>query len=249
MENQILSFSRFGAYLMKYFSEYRALRLQFVVLTAVFTAMMWLMKGAFGFFTIATVMFIFSVITASRMSALFCTRVHKIKFLLAPASHLEKVLAMAVHLYVYIPLMFAVSIFVAQYAAMLLTALFSLSWPHFEWPYAGIDFNASLVGIYVIQYVGACAFYMMGATLFTRHTFLKTTALALGLGFLFTILMSVGIGLHFVSLLSIDQLGAAEALGSKGSLFIILFSLLISLLYWGVTYFRITEMEVNEIRK
>jgi hypothetical protein len=97
--------------------------------------------------------------------------------------------------------------------------------------------------------VGACAFYMMGATLFTRHTFLKTTALALGLGFLFTILMSVGIGLHFVSLISIDQLGAAEALGSKGSIFIILFSLLISLLYWGVTYFRITEMEVNEIRK
>jgi hypothetical protein len=138
---------------------------------------------------------------------------------------------------------------VAQYAAMLLTALFSLSWPHFEWPYAGIDFNGSLVGIYVIQYVGACAFYMMGATLFTRHTFLKTTALALGLGFLFTILMSVGIGLHFVSLVSIDQLGAAEALGSKGSLFIIIFSLLISLLYWGVTYFRITEMEVNEIRK
>lgn len=250
MENQIFSLKRFGSYIGKYFSEYRSLQLQFFVLTGIFTAIMCLTGGVISFYGVITpAMFIFALVSASRMSCMFSLRANKIKFLLTPVSTLEKLLAMVFHLYVVVPLMFVVSLFVAQYAAMFITALFTLSWPHFQWPYAGIEVDASYLGLYALSYMGSSAFYLMGATIFTRHTFLKTTALALVLSFVFGGLMSVAIGMHAFSVGAFTDFENFNTVNDAGGNFVIVMSVIVTILYLGVAYLRISEMEVNETKK
>ncbi|MBO7317200.1 MAG: hypothetical protein J6U43_00565 [Bacteroidales bacterium] len=250
MENQIFSLKRFGLYFGKYLSEYRSLQLQFLILAGTFTAIMCLTGGELSFYgAITPAMFIFAIVSASRMSSMFTPRVNKIRFLLTPVSQLEKLLAMVLHLYIIIPLMFVVLIFVAQYCAMFITALFTLSWPHFQWPYAGIDFDASYLGLYALSYVGGTAFYLMGATLFTRHTFLKTTGLALVLGFVFSALMSVAIGMHAFSVGAFTDFENFNTVNDLGGNFLIVMSVIVTILYLGVAYLRISEMEVNETKK
>ena len=250
MENQIFSLNRFGAYLIKYFSEYRSLRLQLLILTGVFTALMCITGGSLSFYgVIAPAMFIFAIVAATHLGAMFNPRANKIKFLLTPVSQLEKLLAIVVHLYIVVPVMFAVSIFVAQYAAMLLVALFSLSLPHFEWPYADIDFETSALGLYVLSYVSSVAFYLMGTTIFTRHTFLKTTGLLLLLNFIFGALMSVAIGMHAFSVGAFTQFENFELVDEVGGNFLVVMSVVVTLLYLGIAYMRIAEMEVNETKK
>ena len=250
MENQIFSFSRFASYLVKFFSEYRSLRLQFLILTGIFTAFMCITGGGLSFYgTITPAMFIFAIVTATHMGAMFNPRANKIKFLLTPVSQLEKLLAMVVHLYIVVPVMFAVSIFVAQYAAMLLVALFSLSLPHFSWPYAGIDVDTSFLGLYVMSYMSGVAFYLMGATLFARHIFLKTTGLMLLLNFVFGALMSVAIGMHAFSVGAFTQFDNFELVDNVGGNFLVVMSVIVTLLYLGIAYMRIAEMEVNETKK
>lgn len=250
MENQIFSFSRFGAYLVKFFSEYRSLRLQFLILTGIFTAFMCITGGSLSFYgTITPAMFIFAIVTATHMGVMFNPRANKIKFLLTPVSQFEKLLAMVVHLYIVVPVMFAVSIFVAQYAAMLLVALFSLSLPQFHWPYAGIDVDTSVLGLYVISYTSGVAFYLMGTTIFTRHVFLKTTGLMLLLSFVFGALMSVAIGMHAFSVGAFAQFEDFEIVNNIGGNFLIVMSVIVTLLYLGIAYMRIAEMEVNETKK
>lgn len=249
MENQIFSFSRFGAYLMKYFSEYRALRLQFIILTATLAVLMSMTGSTLGFFSLSGIMYIFAIITASKMSILFSTRVNKIKFLMTPVSQFEKLLAMVFHLYIYIPVMFAVSILIAQYCATLLTALMTFSMPEFAMPYDGIGFEWNMVGAYFLSYCGASAFYLMGATLFTRHTFLKTTGLSLVLGFILVILVSVGMSMHIFSRVALNEFNDVENILTNTTPLMVIFSVVITLLYLGVAYLRITEMEANETRK
>ena len=89
MENQIFSLNRFGAYLIKYFSEYRSLRLQLLILTGVFTALMCITGGSLSFYgVIAPAMFIFAIVAATHLGAMFNPRANKIKFLLTPVSQL-----------------------------------------------------------------------------------------------------------------------------------------------------------------
>ena len=250
MENQIFSLNRFGSYLMKYLSEYRNFRLQLMILTAIFTACMCISGGVLSFYGVITpAMFIFAIVTATNMGSMFNLRANKIKFLLAPASQFEKLLAMAVHLYICVPLMFAVSIFLAQYCAMLVNALFSLSVPVFKLPYAGIDINTSALGIYAMSYITSVAFYLMGATVFTRHTFLKTTGLGLLIGFVFSGLMSLVIGMHAFSVGAFTDYSNFEMVNDAGESFLIVMSVLVTLLYLGIAYMRISEMEVNETKK
>lgn len=249
MENQIFSFNRFGSYLKKYFAEYRALRLQFIIITALFTAIMSMGGGETSLYFITTVMFIFAIVSATQMTALFTPRANKIKFLLAPASQFEKLMAMVVHLFLYIPLMFVVSVFIAQYCSMLVIALFSLSWPQFDVPFAVVNGSAGALGIYALSYITAVSFYLMGATIFTRHTFLKTTGLALILGFVFSALMSVAIGMHAFSVGAFTDYDNFEMVNNAGGNFIIVMSVVVTILYLGIAYMRISEMEVNETKK
>ncbi len=249
MENQLFSVSRFGNYLMKYFAEFRSLRLQFIILTACFTVIMSLSGGSVNFFSLSAAMFIFAIVSASSLTAFFTPRISKIKFLLVPASQFEKFLTMLVHLYLYIPVMFAVMLFVAQYCAMLVTALFTLSAPQLAMPYAGVSIDTDLLGMYILSYVECVAFYLMGATIFTRHSFLKTTGLSLVLGFVVMLLMLVGVTFHALSSGAYSQLDAFNDVDSAAGTFIIVFSVLASLLYLAIAYMRITEMEVNETKK
>lgn len=250
MDNQIFSLNRFGSYLLKYFSEYRSLRLQLLILTGVFTTLMCITGGSLSFYGVITpAMFIFAIVTATHMGSMFNPRANKIKFLLTPVSKLEKLLAMVVHLYILVPVMFAVSIFVAQYMAMLLVALFSLSLPHFEWPYAGIVVDTTALGLYVMSYVSGVAFYLMGTTIFTRHTFLKTTGLLLLLNFVFGALMSVAIGMHAFSVGAFTNFENFELVDEVGGNFLVVMTVVVTLLYLGIAYMRIAEMEVNETKK
>lgn len=249
MENQLFSVSRFGNYLMKYFAEFRSLRLQFIILTACFTVIMSLSGGSVNFFSLSVAMFIFAIVSASSLTAFFTPRINKIKFLLVPASQFEKFLTMLVHLYLYIPVMFAVMLFVAQYCATLVTALFTLSIPQFTLPYAGVSIDTDLLGMYSLSYVGGVAFYLMGATIFTRHSFLKTTGLSLVLGFVVMLLMLVGVTFHALSSGAYSQLDAFNDVDSAAGTFIIVFSVLVSLMYLIIAYMRIAEMEVNETKK
>lgn len=250
MENQLFSLPRFGNYLKKYFIENnRSLRLQFIILTAIFTFIMSLSGGEVDFFSLTAAMYIFAIVTASTLSSCFVPRANKIRFLLVPASQFEKLLAMIVHLYIYIPLMFAVMLFVAQYCAVLVSALFTLSMPEFALPYAGISIDTDMLGLYLLSYVEAVAFYLMGATIFSRHTFLKTTGLWLALGFVMMLLMSIGIAVHAVSVAAFNQIENFENVNSVAVNFLLVLSIVITLLYWAISYLRITEMEVNETKK
>lgn len=51
MENQIFSLGRFTAYLKKYLSENRSIRLQFIILTGVFSALLAISGGSMNFLT------------------------------------------------------------------------------------------------------------------------------------------------------------------------------------------------------
>ena len=62
MENQIFSLGRFTAYLKKYLSENRSIRLQFIILTGVFSALLAISGGSMNFFNLTAAMFIFAII-------------------------------------------------------------------------------------------------------------------------------------------------------------------------------------------
>ena len=249
MENQVFSISRFGAYLNKYFSEYRGLRLQFAILTGVFAALQFIFGSKPDFFNASAALFLFAIISASSLNYFFTPRARKIKFLLTPASQFEKFLAMVVHLYIYIPIMFAVALFVAQYCATLVTALFTLSMPQFEAPFAGIDVDGSVVLLYILSYLPAVAFYLMGATIFTKNSFLKTTGLYIVVSFAFMLLMTIAVGAHAIGVNAFSEWENFDTVNRAGANFMIVMTVVVTLLFFGVSYMRISEMEVNETKK
>ena len=249
MENQIFSLPRFGAYLKKYFAEFRNLALQFVIITGLLTFFMFISGGELSFFTSTVVLFVYAVSTASRMSALFVRRTSKIDFLLVPASQFEKLLAIVVHLYIYLPLMFIVSSLVAQYCTSLLTAMFALSLPHFELPFAAVEIESDLLLPFFMSYINVVAFYLMGATIFTKHSFLKTTGMGLAVGLLFSIVSSVGVAMHLFSVSMMQDFENFDLVMDKGTIFLIVANVVVTLLFLGITYLRITEMEANETKK
>lgn len=250
MENQIFSLNRFNNYLKKYFSENRSIRLQFIILTGVFAALMCITDGSMGFFNLSAAMFIFAIILASGFSAYFNNRANKIKFMLTPVSQLEKFLAMVLHLYIAVPIMFAVVLFVAQYVSILVTALFTLSMPRFTMPYAEVEISKDLLLPYFISYFSAVAFYLMGAMIFTHHSFLKTTGLALVLGFVISILVSISGALHLFSLAAMEnlyQLQSADFNAYLNAGYVV--SVIIIILFLYIAYMRMCEMETNETKK
>ena len=250
MENQIFSFGRFTAYLKKYFSENRSIRLQLIILAGVFGALMSISGGSINFFNLSAAMFIFAIVLASSFSAFFNTKANKIKFMLTPVSQLEKFMAMVVHLYVVVPIMFAVVLFIAQYVAILVTALFTLSMPQFTMPYAGVEINKELLCPYLISYFSATAFYLMGAMIFTRHAFLKTTGLSMLLGFIISMLVAITGTLQLVNLAAMERLqqlpdtdfGVYQNVGY-------VISVIMIMLFLFIGYMRMCEMETNETKK
>lgn len=249
MENQIFSFGRFTAYLKKFLSEYRSLRLQFVILTGVFAAIMSISGGAVSFFMLTACLFIFAIVAASSFSAYFSTRVNKIKFLLTPASQFEKLAAMVLHLYIGIPVMFAVSLLIAQYVSILVVSLFTLSAPHFTVPYAGIGWDADFAVPFIISYITSVAMYLMGATIFTRHSFLKTTGLSMLVGFVTSILLAIATMLQFVNLAVVEQIEPYHVAETPFYTVLWVLSVVMTILYLVIAYMRIGEMEANETKK
>lgn len=250
MENQIFSLNRFNTYLKKYFSENRSIRIQFIILAGAFAAIMSMSGGEINFFSLTAAMFIFGIVLASTFSSYFNTRVNKIQFILTPVSQFEKFLAMVLHLYVAVPVMFAVVLLVAQYVAILVVALFTLSFPQFTWPYAGIEIDSSLLMPYISSYCSAVAFYLLGATLFTRNTFLKTTGLSLLLSFVVSILIGISGALHFISLAAmtnLQHLQNADFQLYQNAGYVV--SAIITLLFLYIAYMRMCEMETNETKK
>lgn len=250
MENQIFSLNRFNTYLKKYLSENRSIRIQFIILAGVFAAIMSMSGGEINFFSLTAAMFIFGIVLASTFSSYFNTRVNKIQFMLTPASQFEKFLAMVLHLYVAVPVMFAVVLLIAQYAAILVVALFTLSLPQFTLPYAGIEIDSSLLMPYISSYCSAVAFYLLGATLFTRNTFLKTTGLSLLLSFVVSILIGISGALHFISLAAmtnLQHLQNADFQLYQNAGYVV--SAIITLLFLYIAYMRMCEMETNETKK
>lgn len=250
MENQIFSLNRFNTYLKKYLSENRSIRIQFIILAGVFAAIMSMSGGEINFFSLTAAMFIFGIVLASTFSSYFNTRVNKIQFMLTPASQFEKFLAMVLHLYVAVPVMFAVVLLIAQYAAILVVALFTLSLPQFTLPYAGIEIDSSLLMPYISSYCSAVAFYLLGATLFTRNTFLKTTGLSLLLSFVVSVLIGISGALHFISLAAmtnLQHLQNADFQLYQNAGYVV--SAIITLLFLYIAYMRMCEMETNETKK
>lgn len=251
MESQIFSLNRFNNYLKKYFSENRSsLRMQSVILAGVYAAIMSMSGGEINFFSLTAAMFIFGIVLASTFSTYFSTRVNKIGFLLTPVSQFEKFLAMVLHLYVAVPVMFAVVLLIAQYAAILVVALFTLSLPQFTLPYAGIGMESELLLPYFSSYFSAVAFYLLGATLFTRNTFLKTTGLSLLLGFVVSVLIGISGALHFISLAAMTNLQHLQ--NTEFQLYQnvgYVVSAVITLLFLYIAYMRMCEMETNETKK
>lgn len=250
MENQIFSLGRFTAYLKKYLSENRSIRLQFIILTGVFSALLAISGGSMNFFNLSAAMFIFAIVLASSFSAYFSTRANKIKFMLTPVSQLEKFLAMVLHLYVVVPVMFIVVLFIAQYVAILITALFTLSMPRFTMPFAGIEINKDLLLPYFISYFSASAFYLMGATLFTRHSFLKTTGLSIALGFITSMVVAISGTMQIINIAAMENLAQLNDFGLSHYLTVAnVVSVIMILLFLFIGYMRVSEMETNETRK
>lgn len=246
MMYEIFNVERFKNYAVKFYAEFRSLRLQWIIMTGFWAAVMCISRGEVDFFTLTLFLFVFSIVSASRMSAFFTTRANKIRFLLTPASHFEKLLVMVLHHFLVIPVMYAVSLFIAQYCATLITALLTLSVPHFTLPYAGIDIDTDLLGLFVLHYFNAVAFYLMGATIFTRHSFLKTTGVSMIVGFIFSILMMIAGTLHVLNTAAFEQLSDMSNMGGH---FICVLSVIFTILFLVVAYMRLTEMEVNETKK
>lgn len=249
MENQIFSMARFGAYLKKFFAEYRNLHLQFIIMTGLLTFFMFVNGGRLSFVFLTFVLFVFAISSATRMSVLFSERAKKIKFLLVPASQFEKLLAMVVYLYIYIPLMYIAALFLAQYCASIITAMFALTWPHFEMPFAAVEIYNDLLIPYIMSYMTAVSFYLMGATIFTKHSFLRTTCLALAVGLIFTVFTSMGVAMHAFSVAMMSRFDNFGAVIGSGATFLSVMNIVVTLLFLAITYMRITEMEANETKK
>ena len=113
--NQIFSPARFGAYAMRFVSQKsKNCLLMYVVVTGILACLMVLGGQSIDFFLTTAVLFIVAILEASRFSNNVESRSMKIRFLLVPASQFEKMLASVLYLFIAVPLLYVVALFVAQ---------------------------------------------------------------------------------------------------------------------------------------
>lgn len=250
--NQIFSASRFGAYFKKSLSEQsRNLLLRFTIITGLLTFIMATNHNRLDFFTNTAICFIFSTVWASRFSDYFNTRSRKITFLLTPASQFEKFLSAVIHTFIIVPAAYAVTLLCSQYIATLLIAVFTLSSPEWTAPFSVFEIETDLLATFCVSYFSAMAYYILGATIWTRNSFLKTTAMTFAIGISLSMLLSIGFTSltiqqffisHAIEPALIEQVGsiAWDVLNATSLLFMIA--------YLAIAYMRISEFEVNETK-
>lgn len=248
--NNIFSLRRMGMYLMKFYAEMRSLKFQFVAITAVLTLVLLMSdvsKPSFGDF--ALILLVFAAVAASSMSAFFALRVNKIKFMLTPVSQFEKFLAMVLHVYVCVPVLFALSLVIAQYFSTLLMGLITQSAPLFTAPLSIISWG-NQGWAFMFFYMVVIAFYLMGATIFVKHSFVKTTVLV----FVLMIMVAIFAMTYIMNLLSHLSTGELNyeylaRLSSNIKWIVPTIMTVVSLIFLSISYLRITEMEVNETKR
>ncbi len=250
--NQIFSASRFGAYFTKSFSEQsRNMLLRLALITGLLAFIMATNHNRLDFFTNTAICFIFSCVWASRFSDYFNTRSRKITFLLTPASQFEKFLSAVVHTFIIVPTLYAVALLCAQYIATLLIAIFSLSSPEWTVPFSVFEIDADLLVTFCISYFTSMAYYILGATIWSRNSFLKATAITFAIGIIFTLLFSTAIAslaIQKIIISSARELSLIEHAGSIGWNVLCATSLIFMIVYLVIAYIRITEFEVNETK-
>lgn len=246
----IFSPQRFGLYLMKFYAEMRGLKFQFIALTAALTLVL-MMSGIYelSFGTFAFMLVAYAAASASSISSMFAQRANKIKFMLTPVSQFEKFMAMILHTYVGVPVLFALSMVAAQYLSTIIMALVNSEMPQFTAPLSMVNWGDAGV-VFVYFYMLTTAFYLMGATLFVRHSFVKST----GIIFVLMIIMAIVFFSYLLSLLANLQSGnlSEEYLTTLGTNIKLIASaaiIILTLFFLFITYLRITEMEVNETKR
>lgn len=261
--NQIFSPARFGAYAMRFISQKgKHCLLMYVVITCVLAVFMALGGQSIDFFLMTSVLFIVAMVEASRFSNNIEPRSMKIRFLLVPASQFEKMLVSVLYLFIAVPLLYIVALFVAQYVAMFLIALFTLTPPQWNVPFHAVSINSDILPWFCLSYYGSASFYLLGANIWTRNTFLKTTAINVIIGVAAFIAISICAMAFTVQTDVISALSSISYTQDMSVLspskydienvfvtFWCIGSILFTLGYLVVAYLRITELEVNETKR
>ncbi|HIX44856.1 MAG TPA: hypothetical protein H9982_01410 [Candidatus Barnesiella excrementipullorum] len=263
--NQIFSPARFGAYAMRFVSQKsKNCLLMYVVVTGILACLMVLGGQSIDFFLTTAVLFIVAILEASRFSNNVEPRSMKIRFLLVPASQFEKMLASVLYLFIAVPLLYVVALFVAQYVAMFLVALFTLTPPQWAAPFHAVSINSDMLPWFCLSYYSSVSFYLMGATIWTRNTFLKTTVVNLLLGLVALIVISISAMAFTLQSDIISALGSISYTNDNiarlsqnvrydmGSVFVTfgyIVSILFTLGYLVIAYLRIADFEVNETKR
>ncbi len=245
----IFDMKRFLLYVKKFYKEMRNLRFQFIALSSVLGIIVFLDNAFVSNTTFILPLMIYAVVSASSMSALFTNRVRKIRFLLTPASQFEKFLTMVLHLFVTVPLIYTTSLIIAQYCATIIWAFIYKTTLVLPLPLSTIDWSNDGMGAFASFYSLSVSFYLMGATYFTKHSFLKTS----GIYFLLLILFAIAAAsllLNIIVSTGIDPYGkpiisSMVDINTISIICVILFTLL----FLFLSYLRITEMEVNETKR
>lgn len=262
--NQIFSPARFGAYAMRFASQKsKNCLLMYAVLTGVLAFLM-AIGQSIDFFPMTAILFIVAIIEASRFSNNIEPRSRKIGFLLVPASQFEKMLASVLYLFIAVPVLYIVALLVAQYVAMFLVALFTLTPPQWAVPFHAVSINSSMLPWFCLSYYSSVSFYLMGATIWTRNTFLKTTVINILLGFAALIVISISAMVFTLQSDIFTALGSISYTNDNifqlsqnvrydmESVFVAfgyIISILFTLIYLVIAYLRITELEVNETKR
>lgn len=246
--NQIFSAPRFGAYFKKsFFEQWRSMLLQFVILTGVLSIVIATNGNRLYFHINMTIFFIFSTIKACRFSDYFKTRPRKIEFLLTPASQFEKFASFAVYSFAAVPIMYAMSVFCAQYAAMLLTAVYKLSAPEWSVPFSIVEMRVAALKVFFISFFGNVSYYILGATIWPRNSFLKSTAVSFAIGLVLMLVMIAGVSsTAFRQIVVMNTINFSEPAAWWNVLCTI--SVVLSVVYLAIAYVRVTEFEVNETK-
>lgn len=249
---QLFSCKRFWAYLRVFYIESKYnLMLKFALLSFAVGFVMSISGNSLNFVTLTAMLFIFAIVTANSYSINFVQRVNKIKFLLIPVSHFEKFLAMVLHLFVVIPIFYLLVLLVAQYLAVFITAIITLSMPQFTLPYANIALTSDVLPVFAMSYASAVSFYLLGSTIWRSNHFLKTTLVMFVVGFAFIIFLSLGLAatsLRGFMAATPDGLWSLADTGSWIWRATFVLTLFFTILFLYATYVRIKEMEVNETK-
>ncbi len=249
--NQIFSLPRFGNYCMKFYTEnYKDIFFMFLGITIALSLIIMTDEYYISYGINLLVFFIFSIINASRFSRNINPRAKKIEFLLTPASPFEKFLSYLLHIYVAIPIIYAIALLCAQYLAMLITTVFTLT--PYEWtlPFSIVQWGSDS-WVFMMVWMTSVAYFFFGSTVWTKNSLLASLAIVFFFGFFCSSIWSLGA----VSMLFDKDwtfiLNASRAIDNIENIMtvgVITISVLSTLAFLTIGYMRITEYEVNETK-